>query len=158
MDALTSMRQKLQPLGIYDLSVGSLTALELQVWAEELDLLYDELDALTRECMIPTAESYGLSERERFSGRENPEMTASQRREILLTRERGCVFDGTLEGFEQFVSSLGIQSFTVEEFEEKSRINLTVADDLSLGEKTLFEKRVRSAFPINANLVLSYAE
>ena len=93
-----------------------------------------------------------------MSGRESPEMTASQRREILLTRERGCVFDGTLESFEQFVSSLGIQSFTVEEFEEKSRINLTVADELSLGEKTLFEKRVRSAFPINANLVLSYAE
>lgn len=156
MDSLTSMMQKLSPIGIYDLSDGGAVQTELQAYAGELDALYDALDTLTREGFIETAESYGLSARERFGGHEQEELTTAQRRERLLRREWGFAHDGTPSGFADSVRALGVSDFTLEENTDKLRVDLTVADALSDGEKSLFEQRLRAQFPPHAVLVIHY--
>ena len=52
------MKQKLMPLGLYDLEGQSEVLCELKAYAEGLDLLFEYIDELFRENYIATAESY----------------------------------------------------------------------------------------------------
>lgn len=156
MGSLDSMKEKLMPLGIYDLSQGGAAEHLLSACAPELDALYDALDVMTRECFIETAQDYGLAARERFGGREREGDGTQERRAALLDREVGYAFDGTPGGFEDCVRSLGVTDFSVDENVSKGRVDLTVNDTLTPGEQSLFEKRLRAQFPIYANLVLRF--
>ena len=78
MTSYESMRSKLLPLGLYRLAQGDVTDSELKAYAEGLDILFDALDEMERESFIPTAQSYGLSEREKFIFKETPELTVEE--------------------------------------------------------------------------------
>ena len=82
------MRGKLQPLRLYTLAPGSETDHELHAYAAGLDPMFHELTVAAREAFIQTAESYGLSEREKFIEKEKAELSAASRRELLLGSEQ----------------------------------------------------------------------
>ena len=83
-NSYASMKAKLAPLGIYTLAEGSVTDCELKAYAAGIDRLFDTLDIAERESFIETAETYGLSEREKFADKEKPELPVNTRRELLL--------------------------------------------------------------------------
>ena len=76
-NSYASMKAKLAPLGIYTLAEGSVTDCELKAYAAGIDRLFDTLDIAERESFIETAETYGLSEREKFADKEKPELPVS---------------------------------------------------------------------------------
>ena len=82
------MKSKLIATGLYTLEDSSNTSEELKAFAQELDIIFDTLDEMTREYFIATAQSYGIIERERFIGKERSELPTEQRREMLIIQEQ----------------------------------------------------------------------
>lgn len=110
MRAMDSMRQKLLPLRLYRMNTGSLTEAELEAFAAGLDLVYEQLELLTREAYISTAQNWGLSMRERVFGSERSELTAAVRREMLLYRSAVTVNDNNRESMERAMLAVGLRA------------------------------------------------
>jgi len=68
MNALESMTAALRTTGIYALTGKTVVDIELQSYAEELNLLYDAISLLEKESFAPTACDYGLCSRMRQYG------------------------------------------------------------------------------------------
>ena len=105
MSSYDSMRGKLQPLRLYTLAPGSETDHELHAYAAGLDPMFHELTVAAREAFIQTAESYGLSEREKFIEKEKAELSAASRRELLLGSEQPYD-ERTPSGFQAFLENI----------------------------------------------------
>lgn len=156
MTSYASMTQKLQPLGIYRLENGTRNALELQVFAAELDCLFDTLDEMEREYFISTAQSWGISTRERFAGKEKSSLSTQKRRELLMIGEYVTGVDPTPQGFEDFVRACGAENFTYYEAGSHARLTLNISDDLDSGEKKLLENRVKAYIPAHCQVSIHY--
>ncbi|MCD8025632.1 MAG: hypothetical protein LUF33_01500 [Clostridiales bacterium] len=68
MDSFTSMKSKLLPLGLYTIEDGSNLYAELKAYAAGLDSVFENLDTMLREYFIDTAQTYGITEREKLIG------------------------------------------------------------------------------------------
>ena len=158
MTAYQSMKQKLQPLGLYRLDSGDALDLELTVYGEELDRLYDALDELLREAFIETAESYGLSRREEIISREHPEQTASQRREALIYFEKTVKTTLNDDDFAEFLENIGVTDYTLDVRLRQGEFNITIADEKTDGEKALLEQRIRAEIPAHMTCKFHYPE
>ncbi len=156
MTSYQSMKSKLEPLGLYRLDSGDVVDCELMAYAAGLDPMFEQFDVMEREAFIPTAESYGLSARERFLERERSELTAAQRRERLIALELGVQAEPTLEGFTQFLSDCGLESFSVSEYPTRQRFSLAIDDELTAGEKALMEQKLKNVMPVHLNLMVAY--
>lgn len=156
MTSLESMKQKLGALGIYRLEDGTENALRLSVYAAELDRLFAALDEMLRECFIATAQSWGITNRERFIGKEKNALAPARRRELLITAEHVTGVDGTPQGFEDFVRSCGAQDFTYTEGYSHAKINLIIHDDLDSGTKKLLEERLDAYIPAHCRIDVHY--
>lgn len=156
MTSYGSMTQKLAPLGIYDLEDGTRNALELRVFADELDRLFDTLDEMEREFFIATAQSWGIAMRERFTGKEKSSLPVEKRRELLTIAEYVTGVDPTPQGFEDFVRVCGIEDFTYQEVGSHAKLNLTIREDLDSGEKKLLEERINAYIPAHCTVNIRY--
>lgn len=156
MSSYDSMKNKLLPLGIYSFAEGGVVDKELNAYAAALDPLFDKIDEMTRESFISTAESYGLSEREKFIDREKPQLTAEKRRELLINQEKATACDGTVVGFNRFLSDCGLTDFRVDEFPSRQRVAVYINDDLNEGEKSLIGNKIAQAAPIHLNVQVYY--
>lgn len=157
MGSLISMKQKLEPLGLYDLDGSGEAVCELKAYAEGLDILFDALDEMEREYFIPTAESFGLSRRENFICRENPEASVQDRRDELLYLEMS-VGDLTDSGFAEFLGRIGLTDYSLNVDVYRVKVELTVRDQKTDGEKALIQKRVRAEIPAHMTLTITYSE
>ncbi len=158
MDSLISMKQKLLPLGLYDLSGSGEVDCELKAYAEGLDTLFDTLDELEREYYIPTAQSYGLSRRESFEIRERPELSVQERRDSLMYYERTVMSGLTDSEFAEFLQRIGLTDYTLNVNHSRGSMNLTIADSKTDGEKALIEKQIRAEIPTHMRLGITYSE
>lgn len=157
MTSLESMVTKLASLRLYDFSEGSEINIELSVFAAELDTAFARLDEMTRECFIETAQSWGISEREKFTGKEKVSLSLEKRRELLKTAQYVTGADFRTPGFEEFVRSCGAQDFTYIEAPSVSKINLTINDDLDSGAKKLLEERLDAYCPAHCKMIIRYS-
>ncbi len=158
MKSLVSMKQKLEPLGLYDLSGAGEVDCELKAYAEGLDTLFDTLDELQRENFIPTAESFGLSRRESFEIRERAELPVQERRDSLMYYERTVMTGLTDSEFAEFLERIGLTDYTLTVNHSRGSINLSIADSKTDGEKALIEKQIRAEIPTHMRLEISYSE
>ena len=158
MKSLVSMKQKLEPLGLYDLSGSGEVDCELKAYAEGLDTLFDTLDELQREYFIQTAESYGLSRRESFEIRERAELSAQERRDSLMYFERTAMTGLTDSEFAEFLERIGLTDYTLTVNHSRGSMNLRIADSKTDGEKALIEKQIRAEIPTHMRLDISYSE
>lgn len=158
MDSLTSMKQKLAPLGLYNLDNQSEVLRELKAYAEGLDILSETLDELERECRIATAESYGLSRRESLLGREHPEQAAAQRRKTLNYFEKTVKTTLNDDDFADFLENIGVTDYTIEVRLKQAEFNITFAENLTDGQKALVEKRIRAEIPAHMTYRFHYPE
>lgn len=158
MKSLVSMKQKLEPLGLYDLSGSGEVDCELKAYAEGLDTLFDMLDELQRENFIQTAESFGLSRRESFEIRERAELPVQERRDSLMYCERTVITGLTDSEFAEFLEWIGLTDYTLTVNHSRGSMNLRIADSKTDGEKALIEKQIRAEIPTHMRLDISYSE
>ena len=158
MKSLVSMKQKLEPLGLYDLSGSGEVDCELKAYAEGLDTLFDTLDELQRENFIQTAESYGLSRRESFEIRERAELPVQERRDSLMYYERTVITGLTDSEFAEFLERIGLTDYTLTVNHSRGSMNLSIADSKTDGEKALIEKQIRAEIPTHMRLDITYSE
>ena len=149
MTGYQSMVSKLAPLRLYNITEHSEIGVELSVIAEEIDAFYEYMDEVLREMFIATAQSWGISGREKFICKEKSDLTLEKRRELLETAGYITGIDNTPSGFEAFVRSCGVQDFTYTEVYQHSRITLTVNDQLDSGTKLMLEERLDAYIPAN---------
>lgn len=128
MRSLTSMIEKLSPLGVYNLSEGSVVYAELSAFAVGLEILRDTLDTLLQEAFIATAEDFGIENTERLVGNVRADLPLEKRREMLTERLSLSSGDFTLKGFEKMLRLMGVEG-SIEEYPETQRIVINLSED-----------------------------
>lgn len=156
MDSFTSMKQKLLPLNLYSVSSNSNLSAELLAYAEGLDILFDNLDTMMRECYISTAESYGITEREKLIGAERSEYSIAKRRDMLKNREQTLGLSCTPEAFNMMLKSYGLSDFTMTEKFAQQEVVINVYDSLSNEIKNWINERVEADFPSHLKITVAY--
>lgn len=156
MGSYDSMRSKLEPIGVYSLASGDVTDCELKAYACGLDPLFDELEEFEREGFIATAESYGLSERERFLEREKPDLSTARRRELLIALEQGLGMKATPADFIRFFYNCGLEQVSITEYPGRQRVMVYLDDDLNEGQKRLIVKKTAQVSPAHLNVTITF--
>lgn len=77
------LRQLLAPLGVYDLSRGSVNGAELYALGIPLDQVCERLEVIEREAITATAENEGLRRREALFARRPAAVTPEERRAAI---------------------------------------------------------------------------
>ncbi len=158
MSAYESIKSKLNEVGIYSITDESNISDELRVYGEELDLIADLLDEMLRELFVDTAESYGLSERERALGKEKSDFSIDQRREMLKISEQVSGERCTAQRFERFLTGCGISNFSLTEVVSKQRVIITVLDTLTSAQMSELDTKVSGELPLRLSYKLSYSD
>ena len=86
MTAYESIKNKLSATEIYDIKQGGLIDAEIRAYAVALQVVYDKVDVLLRECFVQTAESYGLEQLESMARTYMNGDTLEIRRNKLINR------------------------------------------------------------------------
>lgn len=155
MSSFDSMKNILERTGIYKVNYDNNIGKELRAYSVGIDSVFSDIDILQREIFISSAQSYGLSEREKFLCREQSSDTLLKRRNILLASERirNCC---TVSDFENLLRSYGLSDFNISENFSAQTTTITVRDTLSNDEKSDLEKRAVDDFPVHLNLRFVY--
>ena len=155
MGSYESMHAKLEPLHLYTLAQGGEVDCELKAYACGLDPLFGALDVMLREAFIATAESYGLSERERFLEKERSGLSVARRRELLTGYETEND-DATADGFLLFLTHCGLEQATVSENPTSNRLSVYIADDLDAAQKSLIGEKIAKAAPSHLDTMIHF--
>ena len=156
MDSFTSMKKKLLPLGIFTIEENSNTELELKAYAEGLDILFEKLDELLREYFILTAETYGLTQREIFLGKERGAYSVEHRRNMLVAYEQLVEGRCTPQAFETVLESYGLTDFEIVEDYYGQKVKINVRDNLTDAIRTMVEERVLLDFPAHLEIIVNF--
>ena len=108
------LRNLLRPLGVYDLSPGSLSDSELEALGVGLDGVSQRLDYVERESALSTAQGEGLDRMEALFARTPVHYSTALRRQALaaLLRIGGDCF--TLTDINDTISGCGIKALAQE--------------------------------------------
>ena len=157
-NSYASMKAKLAPLGIYTLAEGSVTDCELKAYAAGIDRLFDTLDIVERESFIETAETYGLSEREKSADKEKPELPVNTRRELLLGYEQHLNRSGTAAAFTAFLHECGLTDMTMSEYHLHHYLTIHVNNELDEGQMSMAIKKIKQAVPAHLSVNIAFAD
>ena len=156
MTSYQSMRSKLLPTGLYSLETGSAVDCELKAYSAELDRVYSELDILLREAFVSTAETYGITLREKCVGKERTDLTLARRRELLMRREMQAAGGHGIADLNQLIESLGVTDYSVSIVHRHCKITITVGDSLTDAQKADFEKGINAFAPVTFETIFTY--
>ncbi len=157
MSSLNSMKQKLRPLGFYDLNDDTIISAELSAYAVVLDEINATLAEIERECFVNTAESYGLGMRERMLGPEQTNKPVDERRNQLLYRSAITANDFTKSSLERALLVAGLDGSIVEYPDQNSvHINCSGLTNGSL-DKVAAQKMVEEFLPAHLECVFNFS-
>lgn len=108
------LRALLAPLGVYDLTSGSVSGAELHALGGGLDAVGGELDSVERESLTATAEDEGLCRREALFARRPAAVTPEERRAAIAALLQ---IDGdslTPEAIDRTIRGCGIKARALE--------------------------------------------
>lgn len=114
MESINLIKSKLKPLGLYNLEPGTLIYAELMSYAVALDVLYDKLEEIEKEMFVNTAESYGLSLREKAFGYKRTNVSLETRREMLKYRSSITSSNFNKAQIEDALKASGINGYIIE--------------------------------------------
>lgn len=157
MDSYTSMVKKLTDTKLYSVRTGGRTYAELKAFAAGLDLLFNELDEMLKEYFIDTAQSYGLTERERFTGAVRDDLSIEKRRELLKTREQTNEKFCTPEAFNKILQGYGLGGFELIENPQKNALTVKIYDALDEQNKAWVNKMIENDFPAHLAVTVDFA-
>ncbi len=148
------MKAATEAVGVYSPDAVNLGH-ELRVYAEELDLLYEDLDDMFRERFISTAGELGLSAYEELFGPVRSDLSLAERRERLYLRMNLGEGDFTLAGIRKALDSFGL-SCTIDEYPELGRLNITATTDYSPREQAYIRGQVSKIIPAHIEFQLTF--
>ncbi len=135
------------PLGIYSIKENSNIACELGAYGAGLELLQDELREMEREAFFMTAEDYGLSMWEKLWGAARTDLSAEERREMLVARLSFGYGDFTPEGMNKVLRFLGVEG-VIKEYPHVHRVTVEFpSKSLSFGQRNFIAAQLKSVFP-----------
>ncbi len=155
MKSIDSMKKKIEQTGIYKVTDGSNIQKELKAYAEGLDTLFDTLEELERECFITTAESYGLSQREKFLGYDRSGEETEDRRKILEIAEQ-LTGECTVEAFKKILEGYGLTNYSIDEKFSSNIVLVFVYETLTAEQKSVIESRIAADFPLHLIITVYY--
>lgn len=156
MDSYTSMSKKLTATKIYKVNPGGRNYAELKAFGAGLDLLFSRLDEMLREYFVDTAQSYGLTERERFTGAVRDDLTTQKRRELIKIREQTNEGFCTPQAFNKILTGYGLNSFEIVENPAENALTVKIHDTLSETNKAWVEKMIENDFPAHLEITVEY--
>lgn len=156
MNSYDSMKTKLESAGLYRITDNSNINYELKAYAEGMDKLFENLDVMTRECFIVTSETYGITQRENFTGNEKKNYTAEQRKQMLILQEQNMGNKCNTEAFVDMLKSFGVYDFYFNEKFSKNALSIYINDILSDAEKISIEEKITAGFPAHLKIVINY--
>lgn len=158
MGSYDSMKEKLNAVGIYSIDENSNISKELSAYSEGLDSLFENLDIMTKEYFIETAEDFGIERREKFLGKEKEEYSTEKRREMLMLQEQNMGGKCTPDAFCDILRSCGLTDFTFTELPSSFRLSITINDTLSPEQKKIVTERINLEFPLHLLVAINFSE
>lgn len=157
MNSLDSMTKKLENTKIYAVKPGGRNYAEIKAFSVGLDMIFNELDEMLREYYIDTAQSYGLTERERFTGAVRDDLRIEKRRELLKTREQTNEKFCTPEAFNKILQGYGLGGFELIENPQKNALTVKIYDALDEQNKAWVNKMIENDFPAHLAVTVDFA-
>lgn len=157
MNSLDSMTKKLENTKIYAVNPGGRNYAEIKAFSVGLDMIFNELDEMLREYYIDTAQSYGLTERERFTGAVRDDLSIEKRRELLKIREQTNEEFCTPEGFNKILEGYGLGNFKITENPSQNALSIKISDSLSELNKVWVNKMIEKDFPAHLEITVEFA-
>ncbi len=151
------MKDKLNAVGIYSIDENSNISKELVACAEGLDGLFDNLNAMTKEYYIETAEDYGILRREKFLGKEKTEYSTVKRREMLELQEQNMGEKCTIDAFSDILKSCGLTQFSFTESPSTFKLSININDTLTNEQKKIVTERINLEFPLHLNIEINFS-
>lgn len=142
---LESMKKALAPLMIYRSGAPHLGK-ELRTYADEIELLYAELDGILPERFLATATDRGLREYEELFGPARDTLPVEDRRERLRLRLSLGEEDFTPAGIRKTLDSLGL-SYIISEFPSLNRLSIVAQSDYTKAEQSFIAAEVAKIVP-----------
>lgn len=146
MSEFQQMKEILSATGLYDVSEGSLIYAELMAYAKGLDLLFDELEEMLRECFVVTAQSYGLTIRENFLKRFHLDNTLEGRRNAIINALSVCQTDYTYAGMRKIRDSFNVHG-DFHASVSPLKVTFQCTDKLTSSQKQLLADQMKRFMP-----------
>lgn len=156
MHPLISMMNKLEPLGIYDLSDGTNVKNELQAYAHALLIHRQNMEELLRECFISSSESYGLEIREKVIGNTRDEYSLAKRREMLTLRKGFNESDFTKESLKKFLRSFGVSDYSIIEVPTQDSVSVCIGGSYPDSEAKWIENQIKNVLPAHLDVYVYF--
>ena len=157
MNSLDSMTKKLENTKIYAVKPGGRNYAEIKAFSVGLDMIFNELDEMLREYFIDTAQSYGITERERFTGAVRDDLSIEKRRELLKTREQTNEKFCTPEAFNKILQGYGLGGFELIENPQENALIVKIYDALDEQNKAWVNKMIENDFPAHLAVTVDFA-
>lgn len=156
MESINLFISKLKPLGLYNLNQGTLIYAELASYAVALDVIYDKLEEIEKEMFVDTAESYGLTLREKAFGYKRSNVSMAVRREMLNYRSSITSNNFNKEKIKDALVASGIDGYIIEvPSEYLMHINcLNVIDTEVSNEEA--ESRAKKFMPAHVETIFDF--
>lgn len=116
------LRELLEPLGVYDLSAGSVSGAELHALGQGLDAVARRLDDAEREGHTATAEDEGLRRREALFARRPVAAEPAARRAAIAALLQIAGDSLTPEAINETIRGCGIRARAIEMGDQQLRI------------------------------------
>lgn len=149
MTAFESLYNKLSALGIYDLQEGTKKYAELMAYAEGLELIYEELDTLLKECFVSTAEDFGLNNYEDMMAVCNMDQSLSGRRNSIMSTLQITNSDSRMKDFDKICGIFNIHgTFS----DEPGKLIFNCTDSLTADQKEIITEQMKKFCPVSTTL------
>ena len=155
MTAYESIKNKLSATGIYDIKLGGLIDAEIRAYAVALQVVYDEVDELLRECFVQTAEDYGLEQLESMARTYMNGDTLENRRNKLINRLQINPSIIGKNALEKQVASLGLECNITENIAE-SKINVDILTEVADDKKKFLETELLRFTPLHLIMYVTF--
>ncbi len=153
MNVLQSMKNKLVPLGLYDLTGNNLITAELAAYALILQEYCDEIDELLAERFVSTASGRGLDIYENALGIKCNDESLAGRRKSVLAAISTTNEDNRLADMDRLMDMFGVNGiFTA----QPGRIIFTCSDDLTAEQTQQLEAQMSLFVPVGVELEVRF--
>ena len=156
MTSFDSMKNKLNSLGVYNITQGSNIYNELKSYAVALDEHRNFLDEILRENFISTAETYGIEKREEMVGNKKDVYALDKRREMLIFRNSLGIKDFTLAGVDKLLTSLGISDYQITERYNYQHFVIHIGGDYNDVEQEWIRKQINLILPAHLRIYVYF--
>lgn len=154
--AFQSIKEKLLPIGIYNLGANDTVTFEIMAYSAELQKVYDELDKIESEMFIATAADYGLTQRENILDITLTETNIDKRRNSLLFREMLISNPQNKSNIINILSAYGIECVINEDFNNNAiTVQVNNTDSLS-NTQAYYTEKIKDTLPINSNVIIQF--